>query len=98
MNHFKAAGVQIDPAGGITSKQLNELMFLVDDDDYEIISFDANNAVCYFIFSFSYFEKSIDGENLDKFKKMFIEIANDMRLETLDNIYCFEGENIYFGY
>ena len=98
MNRYKAAGVQIDPEYGIDRHQLIDLLFLVDDDEYEIVSFDANNAICYFVFSYDYYENKIDGENLIRFKEKFIEIANDMGKASSDNIYKFDEELIYFGY
>jgi hypothetical protein len=98
MNRYKAAGIQINPEHGISRSQLFRLMFLINDDTYEIISFDADNTICYFLFSFTYYEEKIDGENLLRFKDKFIEIANNIKNETLDNIYNFDDDLIYFGY
>lgn len=106
MNRYKAAGIQLDPEYGIGRHQLMDLLFMIDDDSYEIISFDADESICYFIFSFNYFEKHIDGENLNRFKEMFIKISNNIEDESPSNrceydgdlIYEFDGEPIYFGY
>ena len=98
MNQYKAAGIQINPECGISRQQLIDLLFLVDDTTYEIISFDADNVICYFVFSYDYYEAKIDGENLIRFKETFIEIANDMEKESSHDVYKFDEDLIYFGY
>lgn len=98
MNHFKAAGIQINPENGLTRKKLIDLMCMVDDEEYEIVSFDADNVICYFIFSFKFFDQKIDGINYNRFKEMMVGIANDINLEKPNHIYDFNHEKIYFGY
>ena len=98
MDHFKAAGIQINPSDGLTRKKLIDLMCMVDDDEYEIVSFDADNAIFYFIVSFKFFYEKIDGDNYIRFKEMMIGIANDMNLEKPNHIYEFNKDEIYFGY
>lgn len=90
--------MQINPETGIHRHQLVDLLMMVDDDTYEIVSFDADNTICYFVFAYQYFDDRIDGENFIRFKEKFINIANDTNLEYSNHLYNFDGEIIYFGY